>query len=135
MLASKWDAFVVDGLGIRCVSTNPWVTGAETCELAMALKAVDDPRADRLFADMQHLRTDDGAYWTGFVFPENVNWPVEHTTYTAAAVILAWDVLTAATPGAGIMTGHGIGVEFDEIALECDCPSADLLAGVAPGAH
>ncbi len=133
MLASQWDTFVVDGLGIRCVSTNPWVTGAETCELAMALKAIGDGRAEQLFADMQHLRGDRGAYWTGLVFPENVNWPAEHTTYTAAAMILAWDVLTGTTPGAGVMTGHGIGVDFDEITLECDCPSSDRFAGVSPG--
>ncbi len=135
MLASRWDTFVEDGLGIRCVSANPWVTGAETCELVMALKAIGDPRADQLFADMQHLRHDDGSYWTGFVFPDNVNWPAEQTTYTAAAVILAWDVLTGSTPGSGIMTGHQIGVEFDEIALECDCRSTDRLAGVSPGAR
>ncbi|KAA1395991.1 prenyltransferase [Aeromicrobium ginsengisoli] len=133
MLASEWDTFVVDGLGIRCVSTNPWVTGAETCELAMALKAVGDARAEQLFADMQHLRTDNGDYWTGFVFPENVNWPAEQTTYTAAAMILAWDVLTGTTPGAGVMTGHHIGVDFEGIAFECDCPSSDRFAGVSPG--
>jgi hypothetical protein len=135
MLASAWDTFVVDGLGIRCVSTNPWVTGAETCELVMALKAIGDDRAATLFADMQHLRSDRGAYWTGFVFPENVNWPVEHTTYTAAAMILAWDVLTETTLGAGVMTGHGIGVDFDEIMLECGCPSSDRFAGVSPAAR
>jgi hypothetical protein len=135
MIASEWDTFVVDGLGIRCVSTNPWVTGAETCELVMALKAVGDPRAEQLFADMQHLRGDGGAYWTGFVFPENVNWPAEHTTYTAAAVILAWDVLTGTTPGAGVMTGHEIGVDFGEIMLECGCSSSDRFAGISPGTH
>lgn len=135
MISSQWDTFVVDGLGIRCVSTNPWVTGAETCELAMALQAIGDDRASLLFADMQHLRTDGGKYWTGFVFPDNVNWPVEQTTYTAAAAILAWDVLTGTTPGAGVMTGAEIGVEFDEITLECACPSADRFAGVAPGAR
>lgn len=130
MLASQWDTFVEDGLGIRCVSENPWFTGAETCELAMALKAIGDPRAEQVFTDMQHLRTEDGAYWTGYVTPDGVHWPHEHTTYTAAAVILAWDVLTSTTFGSGIMTGHGIGVEFDEIALECDCPSRDKLATV-----
>lgn len=135
MLASKWDTFVEDGLGIRCVSENPWFTGAETCELAMALQAIGDSRAEQIFTDMQHLRTEDGAYWTGFVTPDGVNWPHEHTTYTAAAVILAWDVLTSTTFGSGIMTGHGIGVEFDEIALECDCPSTDRFAGVAPTAR
>jgi hypothetical protein len=133
MLASRWDTFVVEGLGIRCVDTNPWVTGAETCELVMALAAIGDERAAQLFADMQHLRSIDGKYWTGLVYPENINWPVEHTTYTAAAVILAWDVLTGTTPGAGVMTGHAIGVQFGEIALECDCPSTDRFAGISPG--
>ncbi|MEO6606696.1 MAG: prenyltransferase [Aeromicrobium sp.] len=129
MIAARWDTFVEAGLGIRCVSENPWFTGAETCELAMALHAIGDPRAEQVFADMQHLRTEDGAYWTGYVTPDGVHWPHEHTTYTAAAVILAWDVLTSTTFGSGIMTGHGIGVEFDEIALECDCPSNEQLAG------
>ncbi|MDR7085291.1 hypothetical protein J2X11_000130 [Aeromicrobium panaciterrae] len=132
MLASRWDTFVEDGLGIRCVSENPWFTGAETCELAMALQAIGDPRAEQVFTDMQHLRTEDGAYWTGYVTPDRVHWPHEHTTYTAAAVILAWDVLTSTTYGSGVMTGHGIGVEFDEIALECDCPSTDQFAGLSP---
>jgi hypothetical protein len=127
-LATRWDDFVVPGLGIRCVDTNPWVTGAETCELVMALEAIGDrARARRLFADMQHLRGEGGAYWTGFVFPENVNWPHEHTTYTAAAVILAADVLSDATPGADIMRGATLVADFAEIALECGCPSADTL--------
>ena len=61
----------VPGLGIRCVDTNPWVTGAETCELVLALDALGDrDRALRLFADMQHLRDDDGGYWTGYVYPD-----------------------------------------------------------------
>ena len=41
-LDERWDAFVEDGLGIRCVSRNPWVTGAETSELALALEAIGD---------------------------------------------------------------------------------------------
>ena len=37
--------------------TNPWVTGAETCELVLALDALGDrDRALQLLADMQHLR-------------------------------------------------------------------------------
>ncbi|MGY2875092.1 hypothetical protein ACVW00_002282 [Marmoricola sp. URHA0025 HA25] len=90
LLRSGWETFVVPGLGIKCVSTNNWVTGAETCELVMALDAVGDRHyARELFAAMQHLREDDGRYWTGYVFPDDVNWPAEHTTYTAAAVVLA----------------------------------------------
>ena len=33
---------MVPGIGVRCVDTNPWVTGAETCELALTLDAVGD---------------------------------------------------------------------------------------------
>lgn len=124
LLASRWDDFVVPGLGIRCVDTNPWVTGAETCELVMALAAVDDDRAVRLFADMQHLRHESGGYWTGFVYPDNVNWPSEQTTYTAAAVVLAADEISRATPGGGIMRGDTLAPHFEELALECGCVDA-----------
>ena len=50
---------------------------------------------------MQHLRDADGGYWTGYVYPDDVNWPAEHTTYTAAAVILAADALGQGTAGLG----------------------------------
>lgn len=144
LLATRWDDFVVPGLGIHCVDSNPWVTGAETCELAMALDAIGDTaRARQLVADVQHLREDDGRYWTGWVYddparpapndePRNVHWPVEHTTYTAAAVILAVDALGEtyghATPGSGIMRGTSLAPHFDEIGLECDC-SAERVSG------
>jgi hypothetical protein len=140
LLATRWSDFVVPGLGIRCVDTNPWVTGAETCELAMALDAVGDhERARRLVADMQHLRTDDGSYFTGWVYADHTNvgevtdvyWPVEHTTYTAAAVLLAVDALGeslgGSTPGSGIMRGTSL-PGFAEIALDCGCASADRVA-------
>ena len=135
LLETRWDTFVEDGLGIRCVATNPWVTGAETCELAMALDAVGDrDRALQLLADAQHLRMPDGRYWTGYVFPDDVNWPVEHTTYTAAAVVLAVDALGHGTPGSDIMRGATLPAPFGELALECGCPSesADRVAGAAP---
>jgi hypothetical protein len=122
LLATRWDDFVEPGLGIRCVDTNPWVTGAETCELVMALDCLDDrDRALALYADMQHLRHDDGSYWTGSVHPEGVFWPVEQTTYTAAAVILAADELSRTTPASGIMRGETLAAHFEEIALECGC--------------
>ncbi|GAA0906136.1 hypothetical protein GCM10009558_095220 [Virgisporangium aurantiacum] len=93
-LADRWDEFVVPGFGARCVADRPWVTGAETCELALALHANGDPdAAAHLIADMQHLRDDDGSYWTGLVFDEGVRWPVERTTWTAAAVVLAVDAV------------------------------------------
>ncbi|MEU4418819.1 prenyltransferase, partial [Nocardia salmonicida] len=130
LIASKWDHFVRPGLGILCVDTNPWVTGAETCELVMALDALGErEQALQVLADMQHLRDEGGKYWTGYVYPDDVNWPVEHTTYTAAAVILAVDALGHGTPGSDIMRGTTMAPDFAEIALECGCSSADTLEG------
>ena len=44
---------------------------------------------------MQHLRDDDGSYWTGLVFADGKRWPIERTTWTAAAVVLAADASAA----------------------------------------
>ncbi|MDS1272042.1 prenyltransferase [Lipingzhangella sp. LS1_29] len=102
----RWDQFVVPGLGIRCVSDQPWVTGAETCELVIALAALGlREHGTQLLAAMQHLRDPaDGAYWTGYQFVERRNWPVERSSWTAASVILAADALTQTTPGARVFT-------------------------------
>jgi hypothetical protein len=122
VLAARWDEFVVPGLGIRCVDTNPWVTGAETCELVLALDAVGDrDRAKSLLRDMQHLRAEDGGYWTGYVYRDDAVWPVEQTTYTAAAVVLAVDALSDTTPGADIFRGTTLPRDLAPIGLECGC--------------
>jgi hypothetical protein len=135
LLDARWEDFVMPGLGARCVDTNPWVTGAETCELVMALDSLDDPRARMLFDDMQHLRHENGSYWTGSVHQpgdESVFWPGEQTTYTAAAVILAADALTRGSPASGIMRGDTLASHFPPIGLECGCPE-DSSAGVLSG--
>jgi hypothetical protein len=114
----RWDEFVVPGLGIRCVDHRPWVTGAETCELVLALDAMGDAaRAREQFANMHHLREDDGSYWTGLVYADGKRWPVERTTWTGAAMILAADALSRTTAANGIFRGHdlprGLEGEFD----------------------
>jgi hypothetical protein len=70
------------------------------------------------------------------VYPDDVNWPVEHTTYTAAAVILAADALARCTPASGLMAGTTFPPDFTEIGLLCGCAtdggdSADGVPGVA----
>jgi hypothetical protein len=81
------------------------VTGAETCELALALAVAGQPEAAlEQVAAMQHLRHEDGSYWTGYVYADDARWPVERTTWTAAAVVLAADALSGATAAAGLFT-------------------------------
>jgi hypothetical protein len=128
--AERWDAFVVPGLGARCVSDQPWVTGAETCELVLALDTVgDSDRALMLFADMQHLREPDGSYWTGWQFKEQVNWPDEHSTWTAAAVVLAADALSRTTPARGIFRAERLPTGVDLIPdPACGCTSTAGLS-------
>ncbi|MEV7781044.1 prenyltransferase [Kitasatospora sp. NPDC088351] len=85
-----WDRFVVPGLGVRCVSDRPWVTGGESAELAMALWAVgESDRAVDILRWIQRLRHSDGSYWTGYVFEDDAVWPEERTTWTAGALLLA----------------------------------------------
>lgn len=126
-LAQRWDDFVVPGLGARCVDTNPWVTGAETCELVLALDVAEDPRALEVFADMQHLRHEDDLYWTGWVFGDDVNWPHEQTTYTSAAVVLAADALSRTTSASGIFRGDGLAPHPAPLALHCACSPDQVL--------
>jgi hypothetical protein len=133
-LADDWDRFVVPGLGARCVADRPWVTGAETCELALSLTAVgQSDAAVEQVAAMQHLRHDDGSYWTGYVFADDARWPVERTTWTAAAVVLAADAIAGATPAAGLFTDPGA---LPPAGLpEIDERGAGWLAGEAGTVH
>jgi hypothetical protein len=107
-LNAGWDRFVIEGQGTRCVSDRPWVTAAETSECAMAhLAAGHDARALALFRSAQQLRSDDGDYFTGLVLPERVHFPGgERSTYSAAAVVLAADALSGATPAADLFVGR-----------------------------
>ncbi|WP_036554085.1 prenyltransferase [Nocardiopsis sp. CNT312] len=103
-LKERWDRFVIPGLGVRCVSDQPWVTAAESSELVLALTAMGEREAAvRILGDVQHLRDPhDGAYWTGYQFAEQTRWPVERSTWTSAAVILAVDALAGATGGSRV---------------------------------
>lgn len=102
-LEKRWDDFVRPGLGIHCVADHAWVTGAETCELALAMDAIGEREAAvDLVRWVQHLRDDEGAYWTGYVYDEGVRWPLERSTWTVAAVLLALDALGDYSGGSGI---------------------------------
>jgi len=110
-----WSTFVMDGVGVRCVSTGDWVTAAETAECVIALDALGrTDQARRLMADGQGLRLADGSYWTGIVYPGGVTFPArERTTYTAAAMILAADALSRSTPASGLFRGEHLPATID----------------------
>lgn len=103
-LDARWTEFVEPGLGCRCVADQPWVTAAETCELALAcLKLGRRDAARALLAAADRLRDEAGAYWMGRQFEEGVFWPADKPSWTAAAAILARDAFDALTPGSGTL--------------------------------
>ena len=121
-ISERWATFVIDGYGARCVSDQPWVTGAETCELVLTLETLGDrDRGLSLLTDVQHLRDADGSYWTGYQLKEQIPWPDERSTWTAAAVVLAVDALSDTTPGSGIFRAEAISAGIDLTEPVCGC--------------
>jgi hypothetical protein len=102
-IETYWKKFVIEGQGVRCVSDQPWVTVAETCELSLALAAMDDRRrAANLFGWIQNKINDDGSYWCGFTCPDMTIWPEDKSTWTNAVVLIAADAIYDLTPASRI---------------------------------
>ncbi len=103
----SWDLFTMPGWGVRCVSDQPWLTMAETAEFTMALAAIGDyTTAGQVFSWIQDkCDPNDGSFLTGITYPDRVVYPEENTTWTAAAVLLAADMLYDLTP-AGRLFSH-----------------------------
>jgi hypothetical protein len=96
----QWKKFVVEGLGVRCVSDQPWVTVAESSELVLALAAMGNlGKARIVFNWLSEHVFDDGSFWCGFTFPDMTRWPEEKITWTNAVVLMAADALFNLTPG------------------------------------
>ena len=107
-LADRFDTFIDEGRGVRCVKDRPWITVAETCECMMAHLAVGEREtAERLFSWAQQYRVESGRYWTGTVFPDLSRFPAdEQSTYTAAAVVMAADALDGTGPASALFADH-----------------------------
>ncbi|MCK9229748.1 MAG: hypothetical protein M0Q23_06355 [Syntrophales bacterium] len=100
-----WHKFVVPEWGVRCVSDRPWATMAETAECALALAAIGNfEQARTVLRWIENKKYDDGSYWMGVTFPDAVIWPEERTSWTSAAIILAWDALKELTPAARLFS-------------------------------
>ena len=100
-IETKWSKFIVDDMGCKCVEEEPWVTVAESSELVLALVKIGlRKEALKIFNSLHQWRdTQDGLYWTGYVYKDKKFWPVEKPTWTAGAVLLAADALYEFTPG------------------------------------
>jgi hypothetical protein len=124
-LDKGWDTYVVPGLGVRCVHDEPWVTAAETAELAIALEAIGDASgALDLLEQIQLLRDPSGAYWTGWQYANRRHYPDEQSSYTSAAIVLAADALCGATGGSSLFRDVGadtaVVLRSGEAACGCD---------------
>lgn len=105
----EWDRFVVPGLGVRCVSDRPWVTGGESAELVLALWAAGSgDRALEVLRWLKHLRAEDGMYWTGYVFEDDAIWPAERTSWTAGALLLALAAVGGEEATGAVFGGAGL---------------------------
>lgn len=108
-LAARWREFVAEGKGCRCVAGQPWVTVAESAELALALIRAGEVARAREILNWQHQwRDESGAYWMGYQYAENVPWPEERPAWTAAAVILATDAALHLSPAAELFARAAI---------------------------
>ena len=86
--------FYIEGLGIKCVIEEPWVTLAESSECVIALlKSGEKEIAHKIFNDIVKLKNKNGVFPTGYQYKLDLLWPDENSTWTNAAVIMAADCL------------------------------------------
>lgn len=108
-LKTGWQQFVHPELGCRCVCDEPWVTVAETCELAMALLAAGKrAQAEAMLATTDPVRDDKGVFWMGWQYEEETVWPKEQPSWTQAAAILAADALHGKRPHSRLLITPGL---------------------------
>ena len=100
-----WKKYVIEERGVRCVHDEPWVTIAESSELAIALAATGNlQQAKILFSWIADRRYEDGSYWCGFTCPDLIIWPEEKITWTNAVALMAADAIYNLTPAGQIFS-------------------------------
>jgi hypothetical protein len=103
LLTNIEDTFWEKGIGIKCVSNEPWVTVAETSECSIAFKRVgEDKVALELLHNAISIVDKKSIPYMGWQFHENIYWPEETPSWTAAACILAADANYQLTSGADL---------------------------------
>jgi len=105
---NSWDKFIIHGMGSVCNLEKQWVTAAETSELAISLAVHGEyKQSANVYNWIHQMRDEDGAYWYGMAMPEREIWPLQKPTWTAAAVILAADMLRPMSPTSLLLDHHG----------------------------
>ena len=86
--------FYVKYIGIQCVSEEPWVTGAETSEFIISLMIYgDQEKSVELLTDVLNITDENKIPFMGWQYEENIFWPNEKPSWTAAALIIAADTV------------------------------------------
>ena len=84
--------FYIKDIGIKCVIEEPWVTVAETCEFIISLMISDRPKdATNLLLDVLNISDENQIPYMGWQYEENIFWPHERPSWTAAALIISAD--------------------------------------------
>ena len=98
-------SFWVQGLGIKCVADEPWVTVAETSECSIAFKKIgEDEIALELLHNAISIVDSRSIPYMGWQYHENIYWPEETPSWTSAACILAADANNKLTEAHDLFT-------------------------------
>ena len=86
--------FYEDGLGIKCVREEPWITVAETNEFVIALVIGNKKDlAKKILLESTLISDKNNIPYMGWQYKEKIFWPNEKPTWTAAAMLLAADAV------------------------------------------
>ena len=97
--------FYVDGLGIKCVREEPWVTVAETSEFIITLVISNRlEEARKIFSEAMNITDENDVPYMGWQYEQNIFWPEEKPSWTSAALILAADSIYNFSSGSDILT-------------------------------
>jgi len=88
------NSFYVEGIGIKCVIEEPWVTVAESCECALALLKIGyADKAKKLLQEVYEISDQNNIPFMGWQYKEEIFWPEEQPTWTAGAMLILLDAL------------------------------------------
>ena len=96
--------FYVEGIGVKCVVDEPWVTVAETSEFIISLVISNELKeAKKILFEVMNVSDANDIPYMGWQYEENIFWPEEKPSWTAAALILAADSIYDFSTGSDIL--------------------------------